>query len=246
MKAIDVLKQAERMEFVDRKGVKTKLELEAGATRKELLEIEKSLPCALSAEIRELLEYSCGFSFEFADNLLEGELGYADLPSGYLDDVLPMAIPLIYDGSGNQWMIDLDSESSRFGPVFYGCHDPPVLIYQASSLAEFLEEIFKLGNAPWTSKVSEVHEDYAHQIWRDNPGVLSYDECMASADADLKEFASSLDSTYLFKDLRNATVGDGFSWGRFGARADVQRFGFKRIFSVQKRELTWWQKTFGV
>lgn len=246
MKALDIVKQAEKMQFVDRKGVATKLKLEPAVTRKQIAEIEQSLPCPMSNEIRELLEYCSGFSFEFGGGIVEGALGFAEEPSNYLDDVLPRAIPLIYDGFGNQWLIDLDTESSRYGPVYYGCHDPPVLVLQSNTFAEFLDELFKLGNEPWTSKISEVHENLVHHVWRNNPGVLSYDDCIAGSDSELKEFASTLDSTYLFKDLRTAEFGDGFSWGRFGARADVQRFGFKRIFAVQKKELTWLQKIFGV
>ena len=80
----------------------------------------------------------------------------------------------------------------------------------------------------------------ADRIWRDNRGVLSFEECADSGDADLRTFAKSLDASYEFVDLRVPKLGDGFSWGGYGNRFVVKRFGDKRIFANQKKSR--WQK----
>jgi len=58
---------------------------------------------------------------------------------------------------------------------------------------------------------------------------------MTSSDADLKTFAETLDESWHLIDLRSPKIGDGFSWGRYGAATVNKRFGEKRIFAYQKK-----------
>ena len=156
-------------------------------------------------------------------------------PNFGLEDIFPYAIPLAGDGFGNFWIVDLTSESQSWGPIFYACHDAPVIVYQAESLLPFLQEVIRFGKKPWKSEIDDVHELMSSRIWRENPGVLSYDECLAVGDAELMVFAESLDQTWQFIDLRNPKLGDGFSWGRYGPKTSNRRFGEKHIFAYQKK-----------
>lgn len=85
--------------------------------------------------------------------------------------------------------------------------------------------------------------------WENNPGVLSRQESL-TGDPDLRAFAETLDDRYVFIDLRNARIGQGYSWGRFGVGPEImyRRFGENRLFALQKKEKerTWLQKIFGV
>ena len=74
--------------------------------------------------------------------------------------------------------------------------------------------------------------------------MLSYAQCIDSEDEDLVAFAQSLGNDFLICDLRNPRVGDGFSWGRYGPRTVLKRFGDKRIFAYQIRP-SLWQRLFG-
>jgi hypothetical protein len=105
----------------------------------------------------------------------------------------------------------------------------------------FIEEAIKLGNEPWKSEIDDVHEQLADRIWRDNPGVMGFQSCIESADAELRSFAEPLDATWEFIDLRSAKTGDGFSWGRYGPKTQNRRYGSKRIFACQKKS---WGKRF--
>ena len=133
----------------------------------------------------------------------------------------------------------MTSESTTWGPIFFACHDAPVIVFQTNSLTHFISELLLFGNPPWRSEIDDVHEQYHHRIWRDNPGTLTYEQCVSSTDPDLAAFARSLDETYLFIDLRSPKIGDGFSWGRYGPRTVNRRFGEKRIFAYQVRQSFW-------
>ena len=86
---------------------------------------------------------------------------------------------------------------------------------------------------PHRSLIDDVHEELLMNIWKNNPGIMTHAQCLNSEDADIKEFAKSLDENYLFIDLRNAQIGDGFSWGRYGPKTVNRRLGEKRIFAYE-------------
>ena len=87
---------------------------------------------------------------------------------------------------------------------------------------------------PHASAIDDVHEDRRFEVWRKNPGVLDHATCLASDDAALAAFARELDPSFQVVDMRAPEVGFGFSWGRYGPRTEVRRFGDRRIFAVRK------------
>lgn len=92
---------------------------------------------------------------------------------------------------------------------------------------------------PHRSLIDDVHEDLLMNIWRNNPGMITHEQALNFEDADIKEFAKSLDENYLLIDMRNAQIGDGFSWGRYGPKTVNKRFGEKRIFAYEVRKSFW-------
>ena len=92
---------------------------------------------------------------------------------------------------------------------------------------------------PHRSLIDDVHEDLLMNIWRNNPGMITHEQALNSEDANIKEFAKSLDENYLFIDMRNAQIGDGFSWGRYGPKTVNKRFGEQRIFAYEIRKSFW-------
>ncbi|MHC4997250.1 MAG: SMI1/KNR4 family protein, partial [Planctomycetota bacterium] len=112
------------------------------------------------------------------------------------EDLFPHGVPIASDGWGNFWVVDLTPDSSEFGPVWFACHDAPVILYQSDNLSEFLIELFKLCHPPYKSLVDDVHEDRIRNVWRTNPGVLDHESCMQSSDKTLCEFALALPPSY--------------------------------------------------
>ena len=234
MAPLDVIKKAEGSRFEDEDGNIHALKLLPPLSPEELGELEDAIPCPLPSEARELLEYSRGF-----DGVLES-IDFSGLLPGFgMEEIFPHAVPIAHDGFGNYWVVDLTAQSTTWGPIFFVCHDAPVIVFQTESLAHFINEVIKLGNSPWRSEINEVHEIHHDKIWRQNPGLLTVAQGRQSADADLKTFAQSLDDSWWMMDLRQAKVGDGFSWGRYGPATVNKRFGEERIFAIQKKKSLW-------
>lgn len=98
------------------------------------------------------------------------------------------------------------------GTDLFRLYDAPVILYQSPSLKEFLSELFKLSMPPYKSLVDDVRGDRLFEVWRKNPGVRDYAECMGAGDPELSSFAGQLSPTFQFVDMRNPAVGFGFSW----------------------------------
>ncbi len=229
---IQFLEQANRAALVNEDGKVSSFHLLPPMSEPELTAFASTIPCPLPPEIEELLRFASGFSGTWLQDIkFASEERGSPLP----DDIFRNAVPLAYDGAGNCWIVDLTSESRSWGPIFYACHDAPVIVYQTDSLLHFVEEVLKEGKKPRKSEIGEVRGPLSDQIWKDNPGVLSFSHCAASPDEDLRAFATSLDEAWQFIDLRNPVLGDGFSWGRYGPRTPIRRFGEKRVFAYQKR-----------
>ena len=230
MKPIEIIKQADGTNFEGEDGDIEEFKLLPGLSESEILELESRVPCYLPDDIRELLQFSRGF-----DGVLDS-VDFSGLYSGFdFENIFICPIPIAHDGFGNYWIVDLTSKSVSWGPIFFVCHDAPVIVYQTDSLGHFISEVLKFGNPPWKSEIDDVHEEYHLRIWNDNPGLLSYKECINSGDIALKDFAESLDNSFHFIDLRSAKTGSGWSWGRYGPKTVNCRYKEELIFAYQKK-----------
>ena len=128
----------------------------------ELAGLETRIPCPLPAEARELLAYSRGF-----ENGPVESVEFSGLIDFGMEEIFPCPIPIAHDGFGNYWVVDLTSGSRAWAPIYYFCHDPAVIVFQSASLAEFIEELLKLGNPPYKSALDEVHETAAFAVRND-------------------------------------------------------------------------------
>jgi hypothetical protein len=227
---IDLLQKTRGTTFISEDGYETTFEFLPPLSGEELATFEATLPSPLPADIRELLQFARG-----CKGVLE-EINFSDSLGFGMEEIFPHAISLAGDGFGNFWVVDLTSESKHWGPIFYACHDAPVIVYQSDDLLHFLKEAIRFENKPWKGEI-DVHEEFSTRIWRENPGVLSHEQCLSSTDPNLKAFAQSLDETWEFIDLRKAKLGEGYSWGRYGSRTLNKRFREQRIFACQKKTL---------
>jgi hypothetical protein len=137
-----------------------------------------------------------------------------------LAELLPCGLPIAGDGFGDFWALDVTPAATDVAPVFFHCHDPPVLIYQSPDLGHFVHECL-LEHSP-DSLVAAVHDDAALRVWRERPGAVGHAAALVGDDADLSAFASGLDAGFEFVDLRAPAVGDGFAWGSHGPRTELR------------------------
>lgn len=226
----------------DRNGNPIHGKLLPGATKADFLEIESLIPGPIPQHIRDALDTTRGLlpslhSVDFTGLSLKDMIETADLcPHGW---------PIAGDEFGNFWVVDLLPNSKDWGPIYYVCHDPPVLVLQAQKFEDFVAQLIAYARKEVDSPIERVHDKLAHRVYHENPNVQSFEDAsQLTGDGQLSAFAASLGKNYQFIDLRKAKVGDGFSWGRYGPDTEVRRAGEQRIFAYKKKA-GFWQKLFG-
>ena len=229
MTPLEIIRQAQADSLLDEDGQIVTLELLPGLSESELRDFARQVPCGIPPEVAELLSACRGFygtaeQVDFTGRDLMFEFAAA----------FPFGLPIAADGYGNFWVVDLHPHATKWGPIYFACHDAPVILYQSDSLEQFLSELFRMFKPPHQSLVDDVHEDRLAHVWQTNPGVLSYEQCLQSGDPILSAFAHELDDSFQVIDLRRAKPGDGISWGRYGPRTLVKRFGTYAVFAYQK------------
>jgi len=226
----ELIRDARKRDLTTEGGDRVPMELLPPLDAREIADLEKQLPGPLPEEVRALLGWCGGFA---------GPVELVDFTGRECDfemeGVFPHGLPIAHDGCGNFWVVDLLPGKLDWGPIYFACHDPPVILYQGPTLHHFLVELFNMVAPPHRSAVNDVHEDRLFDIWRKNPGVLSHAECVASRDDELREFAAQLSPSFEVIDLRNADIGFGFSWGRYGPQTVVKRFTPHAVFGVERR-----------
>jgi hypothetical protein len=150
------------------------------------------------------------------------------------EEIFPNGLPIAADGCGNFWVLDITPKTTLIAPVFFACHDAPVILYQSADIASFLEETFRMMTPPYKSLVSDVLGDRLFRVWRENPAVMDQAVAATSSDPELRSFASGLPEHFQIIDLRSVSPGMGFSWGRYGPQTEVRRHGYERIFGYAK------------
>ena len=123
MRLVDIVRSAQGMRTEDQDGWVETLEFSPGLCAEEIEELERSLPCALPQEVRELLAFSRGFENGPIDICFSGLVD-----SFGMEEVFPSPLVIAHDGFGSYWVIDLLPGSATWGPIFYVCHDPAVVV----------------------------------------------------------------------------------------------------------------------
>jgi hypothetical protein len=148
--------------------------------------------------------------------------------------VLPYPIPLLGDGCGNFWVVDVSS-SRAWGTILFVCHDPPVIAIQASDLASFLEQVLNPGGITTENTLEYVRNAATTRIWKDDPWLVSLQDARQNQDSAVSEFAEQLPENFRVADLRSMQIGSGFSWGKAGPNAGIRRNGTELIFGIEQK-----------
>jgi len=229
MTAIESIKAAQQAEWVEEDGEPVTLDFFGPLRLEEIDALQEQVGQTLPEELRAVLSFCSGIG-----GCLDG-IDFAGRSMGFEQkEVFPNGLPIARDGFGNFWVLDLTPETTKVAPVFFACHDAPVILYQSADLGSFLSEVFRMNTPPHKSLVDDVHEDRLFEVWRRNPCVMDQPTASGSSDPTLRAFASSLPAHFQIVDLRSVNPGMGFSWGRYGPRTEVRRHGYERIFAYAK------------
>lgn len=225
MNAIDVIRAAKELALEDEDGDPIELSLLPGLPPDRIESLAAGFGFRLPRELVALLAGCSG-----VEGMLE-TIDFTGQSDGFeFEAIFPRCIPIAHDGFGNFWVIDASPDGEAVAPVFFACHDAPVILYQAPSVAGFLAEVVNMYRPAHKSLVDDVHEDRLFEVWRRNPGTMTVAEA-AKGDQILQDFAKTLDERFTVVDLRNPKVGMGFSWGRHGPKTEVRRHGDERVFA---------------
>jgi hypothetical protein len=207
-----------------------------GLSDGEIAQFAEKLPGQLPDEVRALLKYSSGFSFDLgflrqkvATVRFQGTEQFA-----FPDDAIPRAIDLIGDGCGNFWVVDIDSKNGKWGAVYFACHDPAVIAVQAGDLGQFIMQALDPSRSDPPDALKYVAKEAARRIWQEDPWLVPVREACESQDAAISNFAKQLPETFYVADLRSKKPGSGFSWG-LSPNFEVRRAGTESIFAVQQK-----------
>jgi hypothetical protein len=108
---------------VDEDGHDVVVELRPPVPEAEVATLRAGYPVPLPAELVQLLAVTRG-----AEALLDLDLTGRD-HSVELAELMPAGLPIAADGFGNFWVLDLTPDTAEVAPVFFHCHDAPVLLY---------------------------------------------------------------------------------------------------------------------
>jgi len=229
----EAIERALMERFTDEGGEPLSVHLSPGLSTEEITAFEPRFPRPLAVDIRDLLAFTSGFEF--------GPLGThldfcGDHPWGNEQGkTSPLGVPLVGDGYGNFWVVDVRGDTGEWGPVVFCCHDPPVVMIQATSLAGFIDQIFDLGRPDRESALDSLREKSVDRIWGEDPYLVTLDAARASPDPVVATFARELPEDFRVVDLRVVEVGSGFCWGASGPDTVVKRCRWELLFGVEHR-----------
>lgn len=227
MKAREVLLAADGRTLVSIDGEEETVGLQPAASPARLAEIERELGFPLPSELRGLLELTAGLE------LLES-VDLASVGPCPIEGLFGPLVTLAGDGAGNFWILELRPDLPALGPIWFLCHDAPVLVYQSPDLATFLQDYLRFLAAPHDGPVAEVVEHAVHRVWTQTIDVPRA-ALLESEDEVLRGFARSLSDGWFVRDLRRARPGDGFPLGRFGPKTPLARAGEAFVFAYGSR-----------
>src|SRR5262245_4450235 len=124
MTPVEIIRQAQAASLVDEDGDAVVLELQPPLSAAQVEAFAATLPCPLPADVRALLAFCQGF---------DGPLDVVDFTGEQCSfeqkEIFPHGVPIAADGFGNFWVVDLQPSSRHWGPIYFACHDAPVVLY---------------------------------------------------------------------------------------------------------------------
>ncbi|NJL29609.1 MAG: SMI1/KNR4 family protein [Thermoanaerobaculia bacterium] len=227
MAPLTTIESAVAEKLQDRDGRSLAESLLPALSDTEIAGLETRWKRPLPRPIKELLAVYSGFVFAPM-----GLVRFQGMEDCALPEIFPLSRALAKDDEGNQWIIDIRVDAEDWGPVFFVCHDPPVVVLQANDLSELLEQIFGSARAGQPNLIDIVSQKLALEVWKTGSVGIPIQDAKIFADEELRFFANELPDDWAIIDLRARRVGSGFAWGRGGPTTPLARMGSELIFAV--------------
>jgi hypothetical protein len=217
--------------------------LQQPASQASIVELERKLGFALPPELREILTLAAGLDLVDGGREVDDPIDFACIDRCGHEDLFGWVLTPSTDGAGNDWVIELRPDQQVLGPVWFLCHDAPVLVYQSPDLATFLADDLRYLQPPHDGPMQHIVEQAVHDVWTQKLDVPR-EQLLDSQDPILRTFANTLPEGWFIRDLRHAKPGDGMPIGRFGPKTPLARAGDEFVFAYGSRTRLERLKTF--
>lgn len=222
----EIIRAFEEREFSSEDGDTFQIELQPACAREDYPWIRGKLPA--DPEIEALLERTSGF------DLGPLEVRFDESLSGqFIPGLSAESISVLEDGFGNSWNVDIDPKSGKWKAVYFVCHDPPVVVVQSASLAEFLKDVFRnFGPSEGQVTLDHIRDTAAMKVWNTGGVEVAATSLAGSLDPTLRRAAQAAGPNGVVADLRACRPGDGFRWPPGDRDGDVIRIGEEPVFAL--------------
>lgn len=199
-----IIEEVRSETFRDASGHTGKVELAPPLAPAEIDQFERQQPEPLPSTIRDLLGLAGGFT------LLGEHVDFRGQIQSEFEPPFTCGLPIYTDGFGSFWTAHIAPDTGDWSPIFFVSPDPPVIVVQSRDLADFLVELFNRFRPGEASALDQVYA-LSLDIWSQDRGIHRAAELRNCADPVLEAFASGLQDEDLIADLRERTIGSGFT-----------------------------------
>lgn len=227
MTAIEHIQAFQQSKLTDEDNNRIIIELLPALSPEQINALEKGVNQPLPEELRTLLAYCSGIN-----GLLSGINFTGAGMSLEVTETFPNGLPFAGDGYGNFWVLDITPSTTKTAPIFFVCHDAPVILYQSPNIASFLGDLFRSCIPPHDTTFHEIHSDRIFKVYKCAPGVIKQPVAAISPDPVISAFALELPDDFLIVDLRQVAPGMGVLWEVDGKHA-TRRYNHERIFAYR-------------
>jgi cell wall assembly regulator SMI1 len=240
MTPLDALRELQARKLVTvEHGEACDAELLPAMSWEEIDALEEQLGAPIPHAIRELMANAGGVEVDC------DELSWNGRAFGQeVRDAFPCSMPLLDDGAGNSWSVDIDRQTGAWGPVYFVCHDPAVVVRQADSLAQFIVQFADDCCQPEREgSLSRMSQRLVNKVWDSGGVTIDAMSLRISSDDILRRAGESVEEGVVC-DLRRGKMGDGFAWGLYGPRTIISRPGPEPVFVLRRPAgaKKWWRR----
>lgn len=138
---MDLLKKVKEIQqgaYYGENGEPIKVDLLPGLSLKQIEKVQENVPNkTLPPSFINLLKNTSAISFRY---LHMDEISFTNFGEFGFNELIQSCLTLTGDGAGNFWIVEISS-SGEWGEVYFICHDPPLIVKQANSFYEFLNQL---------------------------------------------------------------------------------------------------------